>query len=144
MFVYNENLKEFSLKNITVLCPPPPMTPSPFVVLDFNILDSVLYLEAFMQRLIDWLYTVLRPPQEFFLLIWRHYQYRWRAGDITNTGEGLQNLGLCTALRAFEQGGIFIKPHLLRHGGSVFPVSSEGPPHSVASYDTQGDAEDLF
>jgi hypothetical protein len=27
--------------------------------------------------------------------------------------EGLQNLGLCLALRAFEQGGIFIVPHLL-------------------------------
>jgi hypothetical protein len=34
-------------------------------------------------------------------------------GDVTNTGEGLQNLGLCSALRAFEQGGIFIVPHLL-------------------------------
>jgi hypothetical protein len=30
-------------------------------------------------------------------------------------------------LRAFEQGGIFIVPHLLWHGTSVFPVSSEGP-----------------
>jgi hypothetical protein len=30
-------------------------------------------------------------------------------GDITIAGEGLQNL----ALRAFEQGGIFIVPHLL-------------------------------
>jgi hypothetical protein len=66
-------------------------------------------------------------------------------GDVTITGEGLQNLGLCSALRAFEQGGgIFIVPHLLRHGASVFPVSSEGPPHSVASYDTQGDVENLF
>jgi hypothetical protein len=27
--------------------------------------------------------------------------------------EGLQNLGLCSALNAFEQGGIFIVPHLL-------------------------------
>jgi hypothetical protein len=26
-------------------------------------------------------------------------------GDITITGEGLQNLGLCSALRAFDQGG---------------------------------------
>jgi hypothetical protein len=65
-------------------------------------------------------------------------------GDVTNAGEGLQNLGLCSALRAFEQGGIFIVPHLLRHGTSVFPVSSEGPPHFVASYDTQGDVENLF
>jgi hypothetical protein len=35
-------------------------------------------------------------------------------------------------------------PHLLWHGASVFPVSSEGPPHSVASYDTWRDVEDLF
>jgi hypothetical protein len=65
-------------------------------------------------------------------------------GDITITGEGLQNLGLCSALRAFEQGKIFIVPHLLRHRASVFPVSSKGPPHSIASYDTQGDVENLF
>jgi hypothetical protein len=65
-------------------------------------------------------------------------------GDVTITGEGLQNLGLCSALRAFEQGGIFIVPHLLWHGASVFPVSSAGPPHLIASYDSQGDAEDLF
>jgi hypothetical protein len=59
-------------------------------------------------------------------------------GDVTTTVEGLQNLGLCSALRAFKQGGIFIVPYLLWHGTSVFPVSSEGPPHSVASYDTRG------
>jgi hypothetical protein len=34
-------------------------------------------------------------------------------GDVTIAGEGLQHLGLCLALRAFEQGGIFIVPHLL-------------------------------
>jgi hypothetical protein len=34
-------------------------------------------------------------------------------GDVTIAGEGLQNLGLSSALRAFEQGGIFIVPHLL-------------------------------
>jgi hypothetical protein len=28
-------------------------------------------------------------------------------------GKGLQILGLCSALRAFEQGGIVIVPHLL-------------------------------
>jgi hypothetical protein len=33
--------------------------------------------------------------------------------DITITGEGLKNLGLCSAIRAFEQGGIFIVPHPL-------------------------------
>jgi hypothetical protein len=34
-------------------------------------------------------------------------------GDVTIAGEGLQNLGLCSALSAFEQGGIFIVPLLL-------------------------------
>jgi hypothetical protein len=65
-------------------------------------------------------------------------------GDVTIAGEGLQNLGLCSALGAFEQGGIFIVPHLLWYRASVFPVSSEGSPHSVASYDTLGDVEELF
>jgi hypothetical protein len=61
-------------------------------------------------------------------------------GDVTITDEGLQNLGLW----AFEQGGNFIVPNLLWHGASVFLVSSKGLPNSVASYDTQGDVEDLF
>jgi hypothetical protein len=65
-------------------------------------------------------------------------------GDVTIAGEGLQNLGLCLVLGAFEEGGIFIVPHLLWHSTLVFPVSSEGPPHLVASYDTRGDMEDLF
>jgi hypothetical protein len=33
--------------------------------------------------------------------------------DVAITVEGLQNLGLCSALMAFEQEGIFIVPHLL-------------------------------
>jgi hypothetical protein len=65
-------------------------------------------------------------------------------GDVTNADVGLQNLILCSALRAFEHRGIFILPHLLWHGTSVFPVSSEGPPQSVASCDSLGDVEDLF
>jgi hypothetical protein len=65
-------------------------------------------------------------------------------GDVTFAGEGLQNLGLCSALRAFGQREIFIVPHLLRHMASIFPVSSERTPHLVAFYDTQGGVEDLF
>jgi hypothetical protein len=34
-------------------------------------------------------------------------------GDVTIAGEGLQNFGLYSALRAFEQGGNFIVPQLL-------------------------------
>jgi hypothetical protein len=37
-------------------------------------------------------------------------------GHVTIAGERLQILGLCSALRALEQGGIFIVPHLLWHG----------------------------
>jgi hypothetical protein len=58
-----------------------------------------------------------------FIAAWAIFQlsggchhYRW-----------LGNLGLCSALRAFKQGGIFIVPHLLRHGTSVYTVSSERP-----------------
>jgi hypothetical protein len=34
-------------------------------------------------------------------------------GDITIAGEGLQNIGLCSTFRAFEQRGVFIVPQLL-------------------------------
>jgi hypothetical protein len=50
--------------------------------------------------LIDLLFTVLHPVQEFFTYV-------------TIAGEGLQNLGLWSALRTFEQGWIFIVPHML-------------------------------
>jgi hypothetical protein len=49
------------------------------------------------------LFIVLRPAQEYFSYM----------GTSPIPGEGLQNLGLCSALRAFEQGEIFIMPHLL-------------------------------
>jgi hypothetical protein len=69
-------------------------------------------------RLIDYLLFYV-PLKNFWIsLIWRCHHCRWRA----------KNLDLCSALRAFEQGGIFIVPHLLWHETSVFPVSSEGPP----------------
>jgi hypothetical protein len=83
--------------------------------------------------LIDWLFTVLRPTQEFFTymetspLLVKGCKFRPMLGA----------QGLC-------EGGIFIVPHLLWHGTSVFPVSSKRPPHLVASYDTRGDVKDLF
>jgi hypothetical protein len=40
---------------------------------------------------------VLRPAQDFFHLY----------GDVTIASEGLQNLSLCSALRAFEQGDLY-------------------------------------
>jgi hypothetical protein len=63
----------------------------------------------------DWLIFYCYVPHKNFSL----YE------DITITGEEQENLGLSSALRAFEQGGIFIVPHLLRHWALVFPVSSE-------------------
>jgi hypothetical protein len=33
--------------------------------------------------------------------------------SVTIIGEGLQNLGLCSVFRTFEQGGIFIVPQQL-------------------------------
>jgi hypothetical protein len=59
---------------------------------------------------------------------------RSRIHLLSIAGEGLQNLGLCSALKAFEQGGITCG----------FLVSSEEQSHSVASCDTQGYVEDLF
>jgi hypothetical protein len=71
-----------------------------------------------------------RPPWLDWLIDWLIvYGFTSRSrifhlyGDVTIAGEGLQNLGLCSALRAPEQRGVFIVPYLLWHGTSVFPVS---------------------
>jgi hypothetical protein len=93
------------------------------------------YIPERAGRMIDWLIIY------GFTLRSRIFHFY---GDVTIAGEGLQNLGLCSALRAFVQGGVFIVSHLLWHEASVFPVSSEGPPNLVASNDTRGDVEDLF
>jgi hypothetical protein len=94
---------------------------------NFNFADFNLYRGSFLC-----LVTVLRPAEEFF--------------TYTGTILPLKGCKIWPMLSAqgFEQGGIFIVPHLLWNGTSVFPVSSEGPSHSVASYDTQGGMEDLF
>jgi hypothetical protein len=94
----------------------------------------ILWDERTEETLIDWLSIVLRPAQEFSL----------KYGNVTIFGVRLQNLGLSSALGVFEQGRIFVVPHLLLHGDWIFPVSSEGSPHLVTSYVTQGDMEDLF
>jgi hypothetical protein len=62
----------------------------------------------------DWLIIYRSMSQSRIFLLY---------GEVTIAGKGLQNLGLCSALRAIEQGGIFIVPHLLWHRASVFPVS---------------------
>jgi hypothetical protein len=49
-------------------------------------------------------------------------------GDVTVVGEGLLNLDLCSALRAFERGGNFIVPRLFWHRVSFSSVSYQGLP----------------
>ena len=44
---------------------------------------------------------------------------------VTIASDRAANLGLCSTLKAFELGGIFIVPRLLRHVTSVYTVSSE-------------------
>jgi hypothetical protein len=75
-------------------------------------------------------YLVFYVPLKNFSLLWKRHHCRWRAAKFRPM------LG--------AQGLWEVVPHLLWHGVLVFPVSSEGPPHSVASHDTHGDAEDLF
>ena len=45
-----------------------------------------------------------------------------RIWDVTNAIEGQQNLCLCSALRASEQGTMFIVPHKLWHKTFIFIV----------------------
>jgi hypothetical protein len=60
-------------------------------------------------------------------------------GDVNIAGEGLQNLGLLSALNAFDQ--VYLATPAMTWGLG-FPVSPEGPTYVVAFYDTQGDVED--
>jgi hypothetical protein len=61
-------------------------------------------------------------------------------GDVTITSERLQYL----ALGVFDQGGMFTVQHLLCHRASVFPVSSEWPPHSIYLIWQARSIKDLF
>jgi hypothetical protein len=69
----------------------------------------------------------LCPAQEYFMHM-----------ETPLANEGLQNLGLCSALWAFEQKGI-ITCHTYCH--PVFPSHLKD---SIAYYNTQGDVEDPF
>jgi hypothetical protein len=88
---------------------------------------------CFNDWLIDWLCTVLHPAQEFFtdmetspLPVKGYYieLYALRSGP------------LC------REGSFFAIPTVT--WDLSFPISFEGLPHLVASYDTRGDVEDLF
>ena len=56
-------------------------------------------------------------PLENVSPIWRCHHCRWRAA----------NFDLCSALKAIEQWGFFILPHLLWHGASVYNGHLWGP-----------------
>jgi hypothetical protein len=78
-----------------------------FIILIDWLIEELNTKLLLINPLIDWL---------FYLLLKSFHLYR----NVIITGEELHNLGLCSAVRAFEQGGIFIVPHLLWHGTSVF------------------------
>jgi hypothetical protein len=63
------------------------------------------------------LFVCLYPPEQFFSY----------PAAVTINGDRAANLGRCSALRAFEQGGIFIVLHLLRHGTSVQKTGTHVP-----------------
>jgi hypothetical protein len=99
----------------------------------FNWTEQCFWLRFFLFTclgvliwLIDWLFIVLYPPQ-----VWRRH-HCW--GKVAKFRPMLVAQGLW---------GIFIVPQVLWHGASVFPVTF-GLPHSVASYETQGDVENLI
>jgi hypothetical protein len=46
------------------------------------------------------------------IVITEYIKLKARATSRSIACKGLQNLGLCSALRAFEQEGVFIMPHL--------------------------------
>ena len=77
----------------------------------YTIVSRLIHKEADVIIILrtDWLFTALRLKRVFYVY-----------GEVSITGKGLQNLCLCLALRAFEQDGNFIVPHLLWHRASVF------------------------
>jgi hypothetical protein len=71
-----------------------------------------------------------------FHVLLKNFSLIWRR----QPGEGLQNLGLCSAPRAFEQGGILFVPHWCDTGPRFF--QSYLKDHPIQSpFTTQGDVE---
>ena len=62
----------------------------------------------------------------------------WKKKYVIISSEGLQNLGLGLRPVILKQGRIFIVPHPVWHGTSVFKVSIGVPPHWFAFNDMQG------
>ena len=66
----------------------------------------------------DWLLFYVPFKNISLIIIWRHH-YWWRAA---------KQIGLCLTLKAFEQGGNFIVPHLLWHRNSIWQSHPKGLP----------------
>jgi hypothetical protein len=81
------------------------------------------------------LFTVLYVSLKNFSLTWRHHHYWWRASKFRPM---LGTQGLWAGRDLYRETPAVTWP------ASVFPVSAKMPLHSVSSYDTQGDGEDLF
>jgi hypothetical protein len=64
---------------------------------------------------------------KFCLFIYGFVSHPRTFGDVTIAEEGLQNLGLYSALRAFEQGGIFITPAVTRDLGFLVLIRRNTP-----------------
>jgi hypothetical protein len=81
-------------------------------------IESILYIPAplFGHFLIlftqGWFVRSLIENDLIIYCFTSHSRNFYLYGDVTIADEGLQNLDQCSALRAFEQGGIFIVPHL--------------------------------
>jgi hypothetical protein len=112
-----------------------------FVTLYLNTILTKITRRGFM---VDWA-SISLTFSPFFDFIWliiyfftSYSRIFYLHGDVTTAGEGLQNLGLCSALRASEHGDIFIVPNLLWHRIWVFSVSDEESPHLVTSNDNKG------
>jgi hypothetical protein len=69
-----------------------------------------LFDSLYFQFQFDWSILYFTPHSRIFLIY----------GDVTIAADGLQNIGLCSATRAFEQGGIFFLPHFLWNRTSFF------------------------
>lgn len=69
----------------------------------------------------------LNVPLENISIIWR----------LTVDIEGQLTIGICSAFTILNQEGIFIEPHLLVQGASIFAVPPKAPPNFVALSDKQ-------
>jgi hypothetical protein len=95
-----------------------------------QILLARLYdMAVLMWRLFDWLIIYGFTSCSRIFQLYEH---------VTIADEGLQNLGLCLALRAFEQRGIFIVPLLLWQGPRFSGIIRRTAPFSRLLPHTRG------